>query len=299
MKSARRFAKRRGPELRRHAVWLFSSGPVGDQIGPGVDPVQVERLLEQTGAVEHREFGGYLDLDGLGPVETLIATGVGATDGDNRDWTEVRAWARGILDVTVRTAEGTGALMGSPGRPTLTFLGGAGTVTGSKTLVETPHGRVLVDCGLFQGKKQLRLQNWAEFPVDPSSIDAVLLTHAHIDHCGYLPRLATHGFTGPVHCTPGTARLAEIVLPDSGHLHEEEAAYANRMGYSKHDPALPLYTESDALGEPRPARSGRLRSNDQRPRRSVGDVAPGRAHSRCGVDRTPLQFHRQTRGLQR
>lgn len=130
--------------------------------------------------------------------------------------------------------------------PTLTFLGGAGTVTGSKTLIETAEGRVLVDCGLFQGKKQLRLQNWAEFPVEPSSIDAVLLTHAHIDHCGYLPRLVQHGFLGPVYCTPGTAKLAGIVLPDSGHLHEEEAAYANRKGYSKHHPALPLYTEADA-----------------------------------------------------
>ncbi len=130
--------------------------------------------------------------------------------------------------------------------PTLTFLGGAGTVTGSKTLIETSEGRVLVDCGLFQGKKQLRLQNWAEFPVEPSSIDAVLLTHAHIDHCGYLPRLVQHGFLGPVYCTPGTAKLAGIVLPDSGHLHEEEAAYANRKGYSKHHPALPLYTEADA-----------------------------------------------------
>lgn len=131
-------------------------------------------------------------------------------------------------------------------RPTLTFLGGAGTVTGSKTLLDTPSGRVLVDCGLFQGRKQHRLRNWADFPVAPESIDAVLLTHAHIDHCGYLPRLVRAGFSGPVHCTPGTAELAAIVLPDSGHLHEEEAAYANRRGYSKHDPALPLYTEADA-----------------------------------------------------
>lgn len=130
--------------------------------------------------------------------------------------------------------------------PTLTFLGGAGTVTGSKTLVETVRGRVLVDCGLFQGRRELRRQNWAEFPIDPSSIDAVVLTHAHIDHCGYLPRLVKHGFRGPVYCTSGTAQLAEIVLPDSGHLHEEEAAYANRKGYSKHHPALPLYTEAEA-----------------------------------------------------
>lgn len=130
--------------------------------------------------------------------------------------------------------------------PTLTFVGGAGTVTGSKTLLETPGGRVLVDCGLFQGAKKLRLQNWDAFPVDPSTIDAVLLTHAHIDHCGFLPRLVAAGFRGPVYCTTGTSRLASIVLPDSGHLHEEEAAYANRKGYSKHDPALPLYTELQA-----------------------------------------------------
>lgn len=128
----------------------------------------------------------------------------------------------------------------------MTFLGGAQTVTGSKTLVDTPAGRVLVDCGLFQGRKQLRLQNWEPFPVPPETIDAVLLTHAHIDHCGYLPRLARLGFGGPVYCTDGTERLAGIVLPDSGHLHEEEAAFANRKGYSKHDPAEPLYTEQDA-----------------------------------------------------
>ena len=129
---------------------------------------------------------------------------------------------------------------------TLTFIGGAGTVTGSKTLLETFGGRTLIDCGLFQGRKQDRLQNWAAFPVDPTTIDAVLLTHAHIDHCGYLPRLVKSGFAGPVYCTPGTEQLARIVLPDSGHLHEEEAAYANRKGYSKHDPALPLYTEAEA-----------------------------------------------------
>jgi metallo-beta-lactamase family protein len=154
-------------------------------------------------------------------------------------------------------------------QPTLTFLGGAGTVTGSKTLIATPQGRVLVDCGLFQGKKQLRLQNWDDFPVDPASIDAVLLTHAHIDHCGYLPRLVQHGFLGPVYCTPGTAKLAGIVLPDSGHLHEEEAAYANRKGYSKHDPALPLYTETDAR-----ACLERIEPVDfNRSQRVIGDVS--------------------------
>ena len=134
-----------------------------------------------------------------------------------------------------------------PRVPTLTFIGGAGTVTGSKTLVDTPTGRVLVDCGLFQGRKELRLQNWSEFPVPPQSIDAIVLTHAHVDHCGYLPRLVRLGFRGRAYGTTGTGKLLEIVLPDSGHLQEEDAAYANRKGYSKHDPALPLYTEQDAL----------------------------------------------------
>lgn len=129
----------------------------------------------------------------------------------------------------------------------LTFLGGAGTVTGSKTILDTPQGRVLVDCGLFQGHKHLRLQNWDPFPVPPESIDAVVLTHAHLDHCGYLPRLTRLGFRGPVYSTDGTRRLAGIVLPDSGHLQEEEARFANRKGYSKHDPAEPLYTKDDAL----------------------------------------------------
>ncbi|MAT05649.1 MAG: MBL fold metallo-hydrolase [Acidimicrobiaceae bacterium] len=134
-----------------------------------------------------------------------------------------------------------------PSGPTLTFLGGARTVTGSKTLLETGDTRVLIDCGVFQGRKELRLANWAEFPVDPASIDAVVLTHAHVDHSGYVPRLCRAGFRGPVYATGGTCDLAAIVLPDSGHLHEEEAAFANRKGYSKHHPAQPLYTEADAV----------------------------------------------------
>lgn len=130
--------------------------------------------------------------------------------------------------------------------PSLTFLGGAGTVTGSRFLVETDWARVLVDCGLFQGIKALRLRNWEPFPVDPASIDAVVITHAHIDHIGALPILVRDGYAGPVYVTPSTAELAAIVLPDSGRLHEEDAEYANRKGFSKHRPALPLYTEADA-----------------------------------------------------
>jgi metallo-beta-lactamase family protein len=134
-----------------------------------------------------------------------------------------------------------------PDHPVLSFLGATGTVTGSRFLLDTAAGRVLVDCGLYQGLKELRQRNWERFPVDPASIDAVVLTHAHIDHCGYLPALVRDGFDGPVHCTARTAQLAAIVLPDSGHLHEEEAAWANKRGYSKHSPALPLYTEADAI----------------------------------------------------
>ncbi len=135
---------------------------------------------------------------------------------------------------------------GRPTTPVLSFLGATGTVTGSRFLLDTPGGRVLVDCGLYQGLKELRLRNWARFPVDPSSIDAVVLTHAHVDHCGYLPALVRDGFAGPIHCSPRTAELAAIVLPDSGHLQEEEAEFANRHGYAKHATALPLYTEQDA-----------------------------------------------------
>ncbi|HEC10062.1 MAG TPA: MBL fold metallo-hydrolase, partial [Acidimicrobiales bacterium] len=131
---------------------------------------------------------------------------------------------------------------------TLSFLGATRTVTGSKFLIETDAGRrVLVDCGLFQGFKERRLRNWAPFPVPPESIDAILLTHAHIDHCGYIPRLVKMGFSGPVYATADTRRLAAIVLPDSGHLQEKEAEYANRKGYSKHKPALPLYTRQEAV----------------------------------------------------
>ena len=128
----------------------------------------------------------------------------------------------------------------------ITFLGGAGTVTGSKYLVRHGGQALLVDCGLFQGYKLLRQRNWRPLPVAPHEIDAVLLSHAHLDHSGYLPLLAKGGFGGPVFCTSGTRDLCAILLPDSGHLQEEEAAYLNRHHLSKHEPALPLYTRLDA-----------------------------------------------------
>lgn len=131
-------------------------------------------------------------------------------------------------------------------RPAMTFLGAAGTVTGSKALVETGDATVLVDCGLFQGPREWRRRNWDPLPVDPAGVDAVILTHAHLDHCGYLPLLVRHGFTGPVVCSPATARLAEIVLRDAAHLEEEEAERARRGGYSKHTPPLPLFETADA-----------------------------------------------------
>lgn len=129
----------------------------------------------------------------------------------------------------------------------LRFLGAAGTVTGSKVLVEFNGQSLLVDCGLFQGYKQLRLRNRDPLPVMPNHIGAVLLTHAHLDHSGYLPLLAKEGFHGKVWCTPATRDLVKILLPDSGHIQEEDANFANRKGFSKHAPALPLYTEGDAL----------------------------------------------------
>ena len=128
----------------------------------------------------------------------------------------------------------------------LSFFGGAGTVTGSKYLLESKASKVLVDCGLFQGLKALRLRNWDAPPFRPKEIDAVVLTHAHLDHSGYLPRFIKQGFAGRVHASRGTSDLCRILLPDSGHLQEEEARYANKRGFSKHKPALPLYTEDDA-----------------------------------------------------
>lgn len=128
----------------------------------------------------------------------------------------------------------------------ITFLGAAGTVTGSKTLIETEKARILVDCGLYQGVKALRIRNRERLVVEPSSVDAVLLTHAHIDHSGLLPLLARDGFKGPIYSSLPTRQLCEILLPDAAHIQEEDATYANRKGFSKHHPALPLYTQADA-----------------------------------------------------
>ena len=128
----------------------------------------------------------------------------------------------------------------------ISFLGAAGTVTGSKYLVETGTARVLVDCGVFQGVKALRERNWSPPPVEPARLDAIVLTHAHIDHSGYVPRLCGDGFRGRVHCTKGTEDLLQILLPDSGHLEEEAARLASRHGYAHKRPPLPLYTEEDA-----------------------------------------------------
>ena len=129
----------------------------------------------------------------------------------------------------------------------LTFWGATRTVTGSKYLISVDDRRVLIDCGLFQGHKELRLRNWSRLPIDPSMLDAVILTHAHIDHSGYLPRLIQQGFKGKIYCTAATLALCAILLPDSGYLQEEDAYRANRYGYSKHKPAEPLYTKDQGI----------------------------------------------------
>ncbi len=129
---------------------------------------------------------------------------------------------------------------------TLQFLGATKTVTGSKYLLDLDGFKVLIDCGLYQGLKELRLRNWEPFPHDPQSIQAVVFTHAHVDHCGFFPRLVKEGFEGPAYCTPSTRNLCRLLLPDTGHLQEEDARLANQRKYSKHEPALPLFTEEDA-----------------------------------------------------
>src|SRR5438552_16422713 len=129
---------------------------------------------------------------------------------------------------------------------TIAFWGAAGTVTGSKYLIETDRAKVLIDCGLFQGLRELRERNWQEPPFNAAAVDAVIITHAHIDHTGYLPRFVQHGFRGPIYCSRGTADLLKILLPDAARLQEEEADYRNQHKTTKHLPALPLYTEQDA-----------------------------------------------------
>ncbi len=130
---------------------------------------------------------------------------------------------------------------------TLTFLGATGTVTGSKYVLEARGERLMIDCGLFQGEKELRLRNWNPLPLPPSSIQWLVLTHAHLDHVGYIPRLIKEGFRGQILASAATVDLARLVLPDSGHLQEEDAEYANKKGFSKHAPALPLYTYQEAV----------------------------------------------------
>ena len=149
----------------------------------------------------------------------------------------------------------------------LSFLGAAGTVTGSKFLVRADGRQVLLDCGLFQGLKPLRLRNWSPLPFEPAALDAVVLSHAHVDHSGWLPLLVRRGYRGPIYCTEGTADLLQVMLLDAAHLQEEDAARANRYGYSKHEPALPLYTSADA--------EAALRQLVARPYQGAFEVAPG------------------------
>ena len=128
----------------------------------------------------------------------------------------------------------------------LSFFGATGTVTGSRHMLETAGKKLLIDCGLFQGLKKTRIRNWEPFPIPPADIDRILLTHAHIDHSGYIPRFCKEGFSGKINCTHATHELCKIMLMDSGHLQEEDAKWANKKRFSKHNPAMPLYTQQDA-----------------------------------------------------
>ena len=166
----------------------------------------------------------------------------------------------------------------------LTFLGGAGTVTGSKYLLETDKRRILIDCGLFQGFKKLRLRNWAPFPLPPANIDQILLTHAHLDHSGYIPLLVRNGFRGPIHCTDATLALCGLLLPDSGHLQERDAEFANRHGFSKHKPALPLYLQADAENSLGAIPACVISQGATNRRRSDGTIPLCRSHPWRGND---------------
>lgn len=182
----------------------------------------------------------------------------------------------------------------------LTFLGAAGTVTGSRYLLELHNRRILVDAGMFQGPKDLRQRNWASLPVEPASLSAVILTHAHIDHTGYLPRLVRDGFSGPSYVTLPTARLLPPLLTDAAHLQEEEARYANKVGSTRHRPALPLFTEEDAkravatlrplpFDQPFPVHAG-LELTYHRQGHIIGAAAVGLRAKTGGGDHTTLFF---------
>ena len=175
--------------------------------------------------------------------------------------------------------------------PRLSFLGGAGTVTGSKYLVEHENHKVLVDCGLFQGFKALRLKNWAPFPIEPRRIDAVVLTHAHLDHSGYLPLLVKRGFRGPVYCSRPRSSCARSCCPTPGILQEKDAEFANRHGFSKHKPALPLYTAEDAQAALEHLTADAVRSGPGAAARRHGSAAARRAHPRRGIGPTRLGGH--------
>ncbi len=175
-------------------------------------------------------------------------------------------------------------------RLSLQFLGAAGGVTGSKFLVTFGAQQILVDCGLFQGLKELRLRNWSPPPIDVEKLSSIVLTHAHIDHSGYLPRLVAQGYSGPVYATPATCDLLKVMLLDAAYLQEEEARYANKKGYSKHKPALPLYTVEDATRALRLLRPTKNREEVQMPRDGmwlrftrVGHIL-GAAAARIGYD---------------